>query len=114
MFRDGFSGAKLAMGITPSVWDRTPATAGNGHLDEVDSATSIAHVGGQDWLVAFQHGDQARVFEFDSSRTVRDFGSDATPVTGVTNDNLVDRPAIVNRNGLLVASWLLTNKGCRW
>ncbi len=110
LFQDSVSDAKYMMGVGPGTWDSTPSTVGNGHRGKLDSGTSIVHVSEQNWLVAFQNGNQARVFEFNSSPTVRDFGNDVTPVTGVTNNNLADRPAIVNRNGFLLASWLMDNK----
>ena len=110
VFQDAISDAKFMMGLGPATWDSNPSTVGNGHRGDIDSGTSITHVEGQSWLVAFRHGNQARVFEFDSSSGTRDFGSDVTPVSAVTNNNLDDRPAMVNRNGRLIVSWLMTNK----
>ena len=110
IFQDAVSNAGFMMGLGPATWDSRPSTVGNGHRGEIGSGTSILHVQGKKWLVAFRHGNRAKVLEFDSSSSVRDFGSDVTPVAAVTNDNLDDRPAMVNRNGSLIVSWLMTNK----
>lgn len=110
VFSDALSNAKFMMGIGPAAWDSTPHTVGNGHQGDIESGTSIVHLEGQKWLVAFLHQNQARVFEFDSSTGVRDFGAEVTPVSAVTNQNINDRPAMVNQNGKLLVSWLLTNK----
>jgi hypothetical protein len=109
IFQDGVSDAKLMMGL-PNVWDSTSRTVGDGHRGELDSGTSIAHVDGPNWLVAYVSQNRAKIVKFDSTATVRDFGAEVTPVPGVVNNNLIDRPAIVNRNGRLLVSWLMNNQ----
>lgn len=110
VFVDGFSRARMMMGLGPAIWDSSSVQVGDGHTGDIDSATSIVHVDGQKWLVAFQDGNQARVYEFDTTSTVRDLGADVTPVSGVMNANLDDRPAMVNMGGRLIVSWLMKTK----
>ena len=110
IFQDAVSDARMMMGLGPAVWDNSSRKVGDGHRGDIDSGTSIAHVEGEDYLVTFIHNNKAQVFEFDASSGARDFGADVTPVSGVTNNNLDDRPAIVNRNGRLIVSWLMTTK----
>ncbi len=98
------------MSHDPANWGGSSSTVGDGHRGDIDSGTSVVHVEGQKWLVAFQHYDQAKVFEFDSSVDAPHFGAEVTPVPGVVNNNLIDRPAMVNRNGRLIVSWLMSDK----
>lgn len=110
IFQDSVSDAKGLMGLSPETWDNTPFTVGDGHRGELDSGTSIVHVEGQNWLVAYVHQNRANIVKFDDSLSVRDFGAEVTPVPAVVNNNLVDRPALVNRNGRLIVSWLMQNQ----
>lgn len=110
VFRNAALQARFMMGLGPGIWDSSSRNVGDGHFGEIDSATSAVHVEGENWLVAYEHDNQAKVCEFSSRPGVRDFGNDVTPVSGVTNDNLVDRPAMVNRKGRLLISWLMENK----
>jgi len=105
LFVDALSKAKYVMGLGPDVWDNRASTVGDGHRGEIASGPSLAHVDGEQWLVAYVHQNQAKIVTFNSS--VRDFGNSITPVIGVANANLQDRPALANLNGKVLASWLM-------
>ncbi|ABB33217.1 hypothetical protein Gmet_3002 [Geobacter metallireducens GS-15] len=91
-------------------WDNTPRTVGDGHPNEIHSGTSIVHIEGEKWLVAYNHYNQAKVVIYDNSYP-QDFKAEVTPVSGVAaNNNLIDKPALVNRNGKIIVSWLMNNQ----
>jgi len=110
IFENAVSDAKFLTGLGPAVWDSSPFTVGDGHRNEIQSATSVVNIGGTKYLVAYNHNNQAKIVEFDHATSVRDFGAEWTPVIGVVNSNLVDRPALVLRNGRLIGSWLMANQ----
>lgn len=110
VFGDSIAQAKMLMGTGPEHWDASPTTIGGGYSGEIRSGTSIAHLGGTNWIVAYLHSNQAKLMTLDTSPAVRDFRTTVTPVSGVTNSNVIDRPSIANRNGRLVASWLMENR----
>ena len=110
VFQDSLSNARMMMGVGPATWDNTPTLIGDGHASEIDSGTSVVHVDGTNWLVAFTHQNRAKVVPFDSSTSVSGFGAEVTPVSGVVNNNLIDRPALVNRDGRLIVSWLMSDQ----
>lgn len=107
IFVDGLSKAKYLMGLGPDVWDNSASTVGDGHQAEIASGPSLAHLDGDQWLVAYAHQNQAKIVTYNSSTAVRDFGNSITPVLGVVNANLMDRPALANLNGTVLASWLM-------
>ncbi len=110
VFDDGASRASMMMGLGPDTWDSTSRTVGNGHPSELNSGTSITHVTGQGWLVAYRNQNRAKIVKFDSSPNAQDFGAEVTPVPSVVNANLIDKPAIVNLNGRVLTSWLMNNQ----
>ncbi len=94
-----------------NAWDSTPRTVGSeGYPNEIHSGTSIVHVEGEKWLVAYNNYNQAKVVIYDNS-IPQDFKDVVTPVIGVVaNNDLIDKPALVNRNGKIIVSWLMENQ----
>lgn len=107
LFQDAVSDAKFMMGLGPATWDSSPSTVGDGHRGDLDSGPSLVHAAGNNWLVAFVENGQARFRMFDGSTGTRDFGADVTPVVGVVNTGLEDKPALANMDGTVLASWLM-------
>ena len=79
VFDDGFGRATMMMGLGPDNWDSTPRSVGNAPTGEFGSGTSIAHVSGQNWLVAYNRQNRAKIVKFDSSATAQVLGTEVTP-----------------------------------
>jgi hypothetical protein len=92
-----------------TVWDSQSKTVGDGHRYEIASGTSIVFVQGQIWLVAYNHYNSAKVVTYDNTYP-QDFKTEVTPVIGVINNNITDKPALVNRNGKLIVAWLMNDQ----
>jgi hypothetical protein len=89
-----------------SAWDPNTYTIGNGHIGEIQSGTNVSHVSSNQWLVAYKHTLQAKIVTYDNSTGVKDFGAEVTP-TAQANNNIIDKPAMVNRSGRILVSWLM-------
>ncbi len=109
-FGNTVSKAQYNRGVGPSTWDNSPTTIGDGHTGLIDSGSSIAYLDGNKYLVTFVSGDQTKVYVLNTSNSSRDFESDVTPVIGVINNNVDDRPALIRLNEELLAGWITTEK----
>lgn len=109
VFQDGVSRTRYMVGLGAAAWDSQPSLVGNGHVGELDSGTSIAHMTGNDWLVGYVSQTAAKIRKFSTS--TRDFvDNPVTPVLSVVNNNLIDKPAITIRYPTVVVSWLMQDQ----
>ena len=86
-------------------WEN-PSHIGNGHMGEIESAVSLIYLHQYDYVMAYLHDDRAKYIILNNTGTNPDFGEDITPVLGVTNNNLVDRPALVRLHDKVLAGWI--------
>lgn len=110
VFENALSKAQYNMGLGGATWDNSSTTIGDGHTGLIDSGCSIIYLGGNKYLVAFISSDQTKMYLFNTSNSIRDFESDVTPVVGVTNNNIEDRPALIKLSDKIIAAWVMTTK----
>jgi len=98
-------GARFTTGNGADDWE-DPSRIGNGHVGEIESAISIIHLYRYNYIMAYLHNDRAKYVILNNTGTNCDFGDDVTPVSGVTNNNIVDRPALVRLQDKVLAGWI--------